>query len=403
MAEEMGIKFIDFNDYFIEMKSSAQYPLFPKYGTHWSVYGMSFVADSLMEYIKKLKGEDLREVRVVGYEVSDVPRDTDNDVEKPLNLICSLPPQELAYPVWAMDTIGDLYRPMVLSVADSYYWNIFNTRIPKYVFANEAFWYFNARVYPETYYHETLVKDLDLKDELEKQDIILLMVTERFMHKFDWQFIDMAYNLYVPGWLKDPVYQNMNRVVNNDRRFVDLIGKTEADIITLEEVLRDEAMYLYYKENMPLYLIEHGVEHFKKSIRRDDAWYRHIAEKAAEKKMDAEEQLRIDAEYVFNQNHPELYLIHQGIRDMIEELESDPDQLEILTDEAKYYCWKIEDYLTRKAFFLYREKEIQKTKTAILNSPGWLADVKAKAFEKGVPLDTMLRRDAEYVWEQRLK
>jgi len=44
-----------------------------------------------------------------------------------------------------------------------------------------------------------------------------------------------------------------------------------------------------------------------------------------------------------------------------------------------------------------------KTMNAIRSTHDWLADVEAKAAEKNVLLEQMIRKDAEYVWEQRLK
>ncbi len=39
------------------------------------------------------------------------------------------------------------------------------------------------------------------------------MITERFLYKFDWTFIDQLYALYTPAWLKDPVYDNINKIM----------------------------------------------------------------------------------------------------------------------------------------------------------------------------------------------
>jgi hypothetical protein len=363
---------------------------------------MSYAADSLIKVIENVKGQKLRKVQVAGYEVAREPRDTDNDVEKPMNLVFPLKSEILAYPVWEIDTMNEYYRPMVLAVADSYYWNIFNTRIPKHVFANEAFWFFNSKVYPDTYFSPTWVKNLDLKKEIEEKDVIFLMVTERFMHKFDWQFIDMVYDLYTPTWLLNPVYRNMNRVVNNDELFAKLIKQAGQDSIPLEEVIRQEAMYIYYTEDKSHYLIDNGVEYFKKMIREDSGWYAHVTMKADEHGILAEEQLKKDAEYTFNQNYPELYEIYLGIQNLIQGMKSHLDDLDILQSEANAFGCGLDDYLPEKAFTLFKEQEIQRTEQAIRNTPDWMADVRKKAEEQGTPLDTMIRRDAEYVWEQRL-
>ena len=66
-------------------------------------------------------------------ETSTKAQDTDDDVLKTMNLLLQQKARKLAYPVISFDTTG-VKKPMVLVVADSYYWNIFNTRIPKISF-----------------------------------------------------------------------------------------------------------------------------------------------------------------------------------------------------------------------------------------------------------------------------
>lgn len=402
-ASDLGIRHLDFNEFFLSMKDTASYPLFPRYGTHWSEYGMWQAADSLLRFIEGQCQEELRDVRLLGYKVVKKALGTDNDVEKPLNLLFPLPSWYYAYPQLGFDSTWENYRPMVLAVADSYYWNIFNTGIPKYIFANQAFWYFNARVYPDTYYHETWVKDLDFKQEIEKQDFIILMVTERFLHVFDWQFIDMVYAIYAPGWLRDEVYININRILSNEQWFTDLIKKAEQQGQPLSVVLEREARYLYFKEKPANYFLEFGIEHYMNVILDDSTWYDYIVDKAEQNDIPVEEQLRGDAEFVFWHDHPALFNIFKGIASIIREFESDEKSMEILAKEAAHYGSPYESYIRSKAFHLYREREIRKTENAIRSTPGWYRDVQAKSVEKGIPLDTMIRMDAEYIWSQKMK
>ena len=324
-------------------------------------------------------------------------------MEKPLNLIFPLPSDTYAYPVWYVDTLSDRYRPDVLTVADSYYWNIFNTRIPEYLFSDDDFWYFNAKVYPATYKKETWVKDLDLRKEVEKRNVIFLMVTERFLYKFDWSFVDMVYKLYAPGWLIDPVYDNTNRIFGYEPWFLNVMNKATEKHISLAESLHDDALYLYFTEEKPSYLIQYGLEHYEKMIRANETWYDSIKAKAGKKDLTVDDQLRIDADYIFRQDNPDLYEIYQGIQGIIHNIYSIPKKLDSLEIEADAYGWPLKDFIPVKAREIYRERAIRQTEHAIWNTPDWLADVKAKAFAHKIPLDEMIRLDAEYVWEQRLK
>ncbi|MBP7463705.1 MAG: hypothetical protein KA793_05155 [Bacteroidales bacterium] len=47
-ATAMKMNFIDFNKWFLEMKDTVSYPLFPKYGTHYTYYSARMVSDSMV-------------------------------------------------------------------------------------------------------------------------------------------------------------------------------------------------------------------------------------------------------------------------------------------------------------------------------------------------------------------
>jgi len=402
-AKETGIDYIDLNEYFLQLKPESKYPLFPPLGTHWSIYGMRYVADSLIHFIENRRNIDLPEFYTDTIEISSKPRDTDDDVIRTMNLLFPLKGVDLAYPVFTFDTVTPKYRPMVLVVADSYYWNIFNTRIPKHLFANEAFWYFNSLVYPDNYYKPVHTRDLDLRKEVEKQEVIFLMITERFLHKFDWTFIDQLYTLYTPAWLKDPVYENINKIMQVDPWYGDIINKAAQKHILLEEALIEEGKFIFYRDDTVNYLINYGPEHFSGIISGDPGWMGHIREKAGKNGISVEEMLKIDALYIFKQNYPGLFELNQGLAAVEKRIYSQPEVLDRLRLEAASYRWDPASFIKIKAWQLYQEEEIQKTCQVIRLDPAWLEHVRGKALNKGISLDGMIRLDAEYMWEQKLK
>jgi hypothetical protein len=402
-AKVTGIDYIDLNEYFLQLKPESEYPLFPPLGTHWSIYGMRFVADSLIRFIENRRNIDLPEFYADSIEISSKPRDTDDDVIRTMNLLFSLKEVDLAYPVFSFDTVSPKYRPMVLVVADSYYWNIFNTRIPKHLFANEAFWYFNSLVYPDNYYKPVHTRDLDIRQEVEKQEVIFLMITERFLHKFDWTFIDQLYTLYTPAWLKDPVYENINKIMQVDPWYGDIINKAAQKQFSLEEGLIEEGKFMFYRDDTVDYFINYGPEHFSRIISDDPGWMEHIREKAAKNGISVEEMLKIDALYIFKQNYPGLFELNQGPAAVVKQIHAQPEVLDSLGREAAYYRWDTASFIKIIAWQIYKEEYIQKTCKAIRNDPAWLEHVRGKALQKGIPLEEMIRLDAVYVWEQKLK
>lgn len=402
-AAELGIEYTDLQQYFLLLKGKCDYPIFPKYGTHWSVYGMWFAADSILKIIENKKGINLTEVRKNSMNISSKPFDTDDDVLKTMNLLFPPRGEKLAYPEFSFDTAHPGEKPMVLVVADSYYWNIFNTRIPKYLFANEAFWYFNTLVYPDHYLHPSYTKDLNLEEEVDKQDIIFLMVTERFVHKFDWTFIDNLYALYTPEWLTDPVYKNINNIMQVETWYEGMIEKAAENGISLEKSLIEEGKFMFHQDDTLAYMLNYGPGHFRQIIENEPEWMEHVRTKAAEKHISTKEMLEADALYIFNQNYPGLYKLNRGMTAMEERIHSDPAMQDSIMLQADSFHINIELFIRIKAWQLYQEEEIQKTMLAIRNDPAWLEHVKQKAVEKGIHLEQMMRLDAEYMWEQRLK
>ncbi len=403
LAREAGLDYIDLQAYFMQLKHTAEYPLFPSLGTHWSVYGMTFAADSLLKFIEQRREIGLAPVTIDSTEYSSTPRDTDDDVARTMNLICPPNAELLAYPVLRIDTSGNFDKPMVLTVADSYYWNIFNTRIPKYVFANEAFWYFNALVYPDYYGGAKYTHELDLRSEVEKQDVIFLMVTERFLHKFDWTFIDQLYALYTPEWLRDPVYDNINSIMKNDPWFNQILARAESKGEPLEEVLAEEARYMIYNTDTAYFFQEYGPQHYMKIISENPGWMDYIRKKAAEQGLSVEETLYKDALFVFKQDHPARYEMNRDLESVEKEINVNPAIKDSLVEEAARYRFDEDVFLRLEAREILKERQVEGIMRAIRGDQKWLEDVSKKAQERGLGLEEMIRLDALWVVEQKWK
>lgn len=401
-AHELDIDYIDLNQYFLDLKPDAAYPLYPRYGTHWSVYGMRYAADSLLNFIEKRRSIILTAMHDDSLGLSSEPFDTDDDVLKTMNLLIQPQGELLAYPFFRFDTLHPGEKPHVLVIADSYYWNIFNTRIPKYLFANEAFWYFNTLVYPDHYLQPTYTKDLNLQQEAEKQNVIFLMVTERFVHKFDWRFIDQLFGLYAPAWLNDPVYDKINDIMQVAPWYNQMISKAEKRNIPLEDILNSEGKFMVLQEDTLDYMLNYGVEHFSNIISGDPGWMAHVEKKARERGIPVEEMLEDDALYIFNKDFPGLFELNRALNETILRIYSDKLLLDSLEKEAARYYQEPSSFIKLKAWQIYRDQEIEKSCEAIRKDEGWYRDVSQKAKNKGITVEEMIRLDAEYMWEKRV-
>ncbi len=360
-AKRYGLNFLDLNQYYQKLKaaeagddilestkafldtleipgtgelSAKSFPLYTRNGIHWSLFGAVLMADTMVRFIEETAGLDLPGMWIDSMAVSSVPRSTDNDVSRTMNLLWDPPMEAMAYPGLAFgDTTGkDL--PNVLVVGDSYYWNIFNAGLPKHLFGNEAFWYFNAKVYPDTYYGEKWVKDIDMKAEVEKQDVVILTITDRFLFKFDWGFINSLYKIYGPVTDYDRYHDLKVRITSDNNWFADIIKKAQQRNISLEEMLQLDAEYMLMMNDKETYFSIKGPAYFAERIRKDHSWLKQVREKAEERGITEEAMIQKDAEYMFRQNHPEAAERYYRIKALEESIRSDSLAMERIWKEA---------------------------------------------------------------------
>jgi hypothetical protein len=402
LAKELGINHINLNYYYLELKDKARYPLYTQAGIHWSLYGMTYCADSILDYIRYHFPPGIPDYTYSLTE-SHKPLRTDNDIEKALNLLFPLRSPVMAYPEYSFDTNYSGALPNVLAVADSYYFNIFNTGIPEHLFNNQAFWYFNSIVYPDNYYEPTRVEDLDFVTETGKQDFIFLMVTERFMHRFDWKFFDMLYEIHTPSYFNWPEYNYFNDIINNDAHFNELILEAKSKGLSLEEELWNNANHLFLTNSYPEYMIYNGLDRQMEVIRNDSNWYAEVTRKAAEKEIDTEEMLKLDAAYVLEQEMPKISDIHLKLIKIESELFTNSYYSSVKDSLKEEYF--LSDYRASKiaSFYLMRENEIISIIETIKSDPEWLSHVTEKAALRGIPLIDMIREDAAYVFDRDYK
>jgi hypothetical protein len=181
---EKKINIIDFNQWFLDMKDTSRFSLYPKYGIHWSEYGAILAGDSLIHYIEKLRNADLPDLEIESIKNTNVLRGSDYDIGKSLNLIFQLPSQKMAYPKikWSAQK-KDTCRVIVIS--DSFYWQLYNMGWSTQVFTPGGFWYYNKVSYPGG----IELKDIDYMHQLAHSDVIVLLATEATLDRFPYGFM----------------------------------------------------------------------------------------------------------------------------------------------------------------------------------------------------------------------
>lgn len=192
------VHFLDLHQWFRDMKDTAPYPLMPKTGIHWSKYGAVLAADSLLSYLASIDSCKYPDLIIDSVQASEAMEDSEDDVEKGMNLFFNIPDLQMGTPFYHFDYSGELSEKKVAVVADSYYWALNNIGLSKDCFNNGQFWYYNEIIYGEGLDAPIKTADINLQSEIEKNDVIILLSTDANLWKFAFGFIDQLYEVYYP-------------------------------------------------------------------------------------------------------------------------------------------------------------------------------------------------------------
>lgn len=251
-----GLPVIDFNRWFVQMKDTASYPLYPQCGIHWSAYGVAMATDSLISYIEKDRNTDMVDFGWNGFEFPDTLRNPDYDIAEGMNLLFRIPHYPMAYPkVWFGNDEGKT-RPNAIVVADSYYWNIFGKGYGNRIFNDNNFWYYNTEAHNPSWPAPRKTAELDMAAELSKTDVIIIMATEANLYRFPFGFIDRAYD-----------------VLSENAGISSSISSEDSKNQEIEAIMQ--------------------------GINANAEWKEKVQQKAIARKISYEEMLRLDAEWVW--------------------------------------------------------------------------------------------------------
>lgn len=198
ISNQLGLNVLDLKAYFQKLKPITPYPLFPKFGHHWSYYGECIAVDTIIGHIEKLHHCDLPDITWNKIDVVDTARNRDNDILLRMNLYRN-PEQgmKLAYPevLFEQDSLKNTTK--VLTIGDSYWYGPVYLGIGQNCFAGGQFWYYNNKVVPSPTPGEKVeVWQLDLKQNLENNQVVMIVYSDGNLPLYGNDFIDTVYEMY---------------------------------------------------------------------------------------------------------------------------------------------------------------------------------------------------------------
>ena len=188
--KENHISNIDYNDWFLSQKDKAKYPLMPKHGNHWSIYGAYLAADSLIRYIEVEQNIVMPKLQIKNLTMQP-PKNEDKDIEYGINLLFKLKSYNLAYPEITIEDTSGKTKPNVLVIGDSFYNNLQKLGITD-CFNKTSFWYYNKSVIQKNTTVPFMVSELNTSNEFKKYDVIIILATASNIKHFGWGFLENA-------------------------------------------------------------------------------------------------------------------------------------------------------------------------------------------------------------------
>jgi hypothetical protein len=202
--------------------------------------------------------------------------------------------------VWGDE--GNPIKPKTLFIGDSYFWNIYYEGLTNNLFSDCKFWYYNQTVYPESE-KEREVKNLNLADEIGKNSVIVLMATDCHIQDIGWGFVEKAIEVLDPQ-SKDPrermyIREIIKEIRKNKQWLADIERKAGENNVTMEEMIRRDAAYVYTTDYCKPEVIELTNQN-KQRILNTKEWVASLKTKAEERGITVEEMLELDAKYIYD-------------------------------------------------------------------------------------------------------
>ncbi|MBQ3710664.1 MAG: hypothetical protein II887_08170 [Bacteroidales bacterium] len=314
--DELGVNYIDVNPWFLAMKDTVDFPLYPQTGTHWSNYSALYVADSLIRYM-----EQLGDIKMEHFTIGEREERTvypDDDLEQLMNLIRPLPKAPNYQAPYTIIEDSTACRPFFIAIGDSYFWNLANATPFGKIMGDLRYWYYFKTVYfdPD---HDN-IKDVDVMQEVLDADFVMLAYCTPQIYEMSQGFsqqllldiccneedFERAQKTLAAEIRKNPVWMELLVELANEYDFtIDTVVNGEAKNTILKRpspyipALRDTIpTKRSRKYTIAINRDNEEVLEMMEKIREDSLWYNSVVKQAEKRHLSAEDNLCLNAVYV---------------------------------------------------------------------------------------------------------
>jgi len=186
---ELGVNHINMEQWFLQMKDTVDFLLFPQKGTHWSNIAALYAADSIFRYIEEKQGFQMNRL-VLGEPTVGPYKKPDYDLEELYNLYRPLKKLPQHYVDVSVSPLVGAVKPKLITIGDSYYWNICRQVPMDSLFSAYPYWYYNSTVYYDPSHNTT--EGLDIAKEILSADAVMLIYSSVQLYKMSDGFCQKA-------------------------------------------------------------------------------------------------------------------------------------------------------------------------------------------------------------------
>ena len=435
--KETGMPCFEMNDYFMKMKDTCSFYLFPPTGDHWT-FSCVYATDSLLRFMEQQRGIKLPHFEYGNEYHSEcrIGDDQNRDLEGELNLLRPITfNPKYAYKELDYWVVGDstTVKPSALFIGNSFLLRTIAYVPPKEVFSDFQFWYYNRVAYQGLDRLIDSVSFLNRLDYLLDADYIvwfssasqMYRATEGFAEdaiiqlcigdeRFRQRQNELADSLQLqPGQVaamlrknpeayfpeiagegiptaRNPILltddcwkrRDIRRQIKSDPQWMLAVSSQMAlEGITLQQAIDNETEQVMQgqpamrnKNIGPKEYREILIKQMEQKIRYDKDWLKVLTEEAASKGLDLDAWIYENAAYMVDMD------IHEGKIKLPEPIE------EIHVDTAARV-----------------RSEIEKLINDWRNDSQMINFLEEKAKKNGKTFETVLQEDAQWVVNERLR
>ena len=434
---ETGMPCFEMNDYFMKMKDTCSFYLFPPTGDHWT-FSCVYATDSLLRFMGQQRGIKLPHIEY-GNEYHTECRigdDQNRDLEGELNLLrpITFNPKyaykELDY--WVVSD-STTVKPSALFIGNSFLLRTIAYVPPKEVFSDFQFWYYNRVTYQGLDRLIDSVSFLNRLDYLLDADYIVWFSSASQMYRA------------TEGFAEDAIIQ----LCIGDERFRQRQNEL-ADSLQLQPgqvaaMLRKNPE-AYFPEiagegiptaRNPILLTDDCWKRrdIRRQIKSDPQWMLAVSSQMALEGITLQQAIDNETEQVM-QGQPAMRNKNIGpkeyreilIKQMEQKIRYDKDWLKVLTEEAASKGLDLDAWIYENAAYMVDmdihdgkiklpepieeihvdtvarvRSEIEKLINDWHNDPQMINFLEEKAKKNGKTFETVLQEDAQWVVNERLR